>query len=116
MAALTITSVTDVNPQYPAVQVGGVKAKLVTLVFDDGLDAGGAAFVPSDVGFTEFLLVLPFTDAGDNGTVVGAGWVPQYNYVDETLMIFGGAASTDNLAESDESVEDVQVRALVLGI
>ena len=114
MAAL-IGTVSNLSPNVQHVSLGNLKAKLVKVTFDSGTDAGGAALVAADFGLSEILLVMPFTDAGDNGTVVGAGWVPMYNYVTGKLQIFGGAASTDDLAESDESLADVQVRCLVIG-
>lgn len=117
MAALTITSIADAHPQIPQVAVGGLRGRLVVLTFDDGTDAGGAALSAADLGMSQILFVDCHVDAGDNGAVVGGGHLVQYNYVTGALQFFEeeGAAAGGPLLEVNHSLEDVQVRALVLG-
>lgn len=108
-------AVSLVSQQAPQVRLGNVRAALIVLTFT-GTDVDPAPLTPAMCGLQEIYLVIPETDAGDNGSVPGAGWVPQYNYVTQEIQLYGGAASTDDLAPSDESSADVQVRCLVIGV
>lgn len=116
MAALTV-AVTNLDPRAQAVSLGNLKARLVKVTVNStGTDAGGASLSAADCGLSEIVLFLGHIDAGDNGSVVGAGFVPQYNYVTGKLQFFQeGANTNDPLEEVDADLTDVQVRALVIG-
>lgn len=113
--ALTIA---NTHPQFPLIPVGnGVVSKVVTVTFDSSYPAGGESFVPSDVGLSEFLCVLPSVDANAD-----LPYVVQYDYTAQKLMAFGvqqdaDAATTDVLDEAGDTdnLAALVVRVLVLG-
>lgn len=109
------------QPQMHVDDIWGRLAKVRTRVvtFDSSYDAGGEAFAPSDVGLSEFLTVLVSVDAGSTTP----GYVVQYDYTAETLVVFGveqdaDAATTDELDEEDAAVDltGLTVRVTCIGL
>lgn len=96
---------------------GRHKVRIVEVTFDGSYPTGGEDFTPANVGLAQFDLVSVSPDADSTG-----GYVVQYDYVAEKLVVFGvqqdaDAAVTDPLDEEDDTVDlsGLTVRVFVLG-
>lgn len=96
---------------------GRHKVRIVTVTFDSSYPTGGESFTPANVGLAQIDYVGISPDAA-----VLPGYVVQYDYTDEVLIVFGveqdaDAATTDQLDEEDDTTDlsTLVVRLLVIG-
>lgn len=111
--ALTIA---NTHPQKPAVWLGNVAGRMVTLTFDNSYPTGGESLSAADLGMSEIFQVHLSPDS----STTAEGFVFQYDYTAETVQVYDEGAVADapltELANASPDVDGAEVRAFVIGV
>lgn len=104
---------TNTHPQFPALNLGNIDARQVTLTYSGNYATNGDVYLPANVSLSGIIAVYFSIRSSNGGTAVLAA----YNYTTGAIQLFAGAAAGVKFAEltNATATAGIVIDALFLG-